>query len=155
MTSSVQGNVFFLPNKVAYSASKAAITAMGKSLSKELKPHDISVNVITPGGVETSMAERLREMGQQMPMTVPPEAISPIYVFLVTKEAKNNRYGGKVIDQMKLFEFLPDIQDFIEKKDFDIKYVYEEMKSNLKKQHAKIFRNNQELIDFLLRFKRG
>lgn len=38
MTSSVQGNVFFLPNKVAYSASKAAITAMGKSLSTELKP---------------------------------------------------------------------------------------------------------------------
>ncbi len=153
MTSSVQGNVFFLPKKAAYSASKAAITAMGKCLSPELKPHNISVNVILPGGVETKMTQYLREKGQIMP-TVPPEDISPIYLFLATEEAKKNGYGGKVIDQMKIFNFLPEIKEFVEEKPFNIKKVYKEMKNNMKKDHALMFRKNTELIEFLIKFKR-
>jgi 3-oxoacyl-[acyl-carrier protein] reductase len=64
MTASVQGNVYFPPKKVAYCASKAAISAMGKCLNLELKPYNIIVNVLTPAGVETKMAEDLRKWGQ-------------------------------------------------------------------------------------------
>lgn len=154
MTSSVQGNVFYPPKKAAYSASKAAVTAMGKCLNTEFKPHGISVNVILPGGIETSMADRLRKWGQQMPVTDPPEAISPIYLFLATEEAKKNRYGGEIIDQMKIFEFLPQIKEHVGEGDFNIKTVAKEMKGAMKKTNAKMFRKNKELIDFLLRFKR-
>jgi len=153
MTSSVQGNVFFLPKKAAYSASKAAITAMGKCLSPELKPHNISINVILPGGVETRMTQYLREKGQIMP-TVPPEEVSPIYLFLATEEAKQNGYGGKVIDQMKLFDFLSDVKDLSGDTQFNIKKVYKEMKDDMKKDHALMFRKNKELVEFLLTFKR-
>lgn len=44
----------------AYSASKGAVIALGRSLALELARNKIRVNVLAPGFVETEMMERLR-----------------------------------------------------------------------------------------------
>jgi NAD(P)-dependent dehydrogenase (short-subunit alcohol dehydrogenase family) len=46
-------------DSLAYSASKAAVINMTRTLSASLAPHDINVNCICPGGVSTDM---LREV---------------------------------------------------------------------------------------------
>lgn len=45
------------PNASAYSASKAAVIAMTKSLGKELATTGIRVNAITPAVIQTPMVE--------------------------------------------------------------------------------------------------
>jgi NAD(P)-dependent dehydrogenase (short-subunit alcohol dehydrogenase family) len=45
-----------LAYSVAYSASKAGLVGLTRALSAELGPHGVTVNVICPGWVETSMA---------------------------------------------------------------------------------------------------
>lgn len=43
--------------QIAYSASKGAVIAMTKSMAKELAPHNVRVNAVAPGMIET---ERLK-----------------------------------------------------------------------------------------------
>ena len=57
LTSSPQGTVYFSSHKVAYSASKAAVMAMGKCLQLEVGRQNIRVNVISPGAIHTKMME--------------------------------------------------------------------------------------------------
>lgn len=45
--------------EVAYSASKAALIGMTKSLAKELGPSNIRVNCVAPGVIQTDMNSRL------------------------------------------------------------------------------------------------
>ena len=47
------------PNAAAYSASKAAVMGMTKSLGKELAGYDIAVNCITPATAQTRILEQL------------------------------------------------------------------------------------------------
>ena len=47
------------PNAVAYSASKAGVVALTKSLGKELASHDIAVNAITPAAARTAIFEQM------------------------------------------------------------------------------------------------
>ncbi|RUT30294.1 SDR family oxidoreductase [Arsenicitalea aurantiaca] len=47
------------PNASAYSASKAAVIGMTKSLGKELAKHDIAVNVITPATANTRILDQV------------------------------------------------------------------------------------------------
>ena len=49
------------PNASAYSASKAAVIALTKSLGKELAAQDIAVNCITPATAQTRILEQLSE----------------------------------------------------------------------------------------------
>lgn len=49
------------PNAAAYSASKAAVIGLTKSLGKELASYDIAVNCITPATAETRILEQLTE----------------------------------------------------------------------------------------------
>ncbi len=44
-----------MPNIVAYSAAKSAYLGMVRSLASELGPHNIRVNAIAPGWIETPM----------------------------------------------------------------------------------------------------
>ena len=46
---------FGLPNSVAYSASKGAVTQLTRSIAMSLAEHGIRVNAVGPGTVETSM----------------------------------------------------------------------------------------------------
>ena len=47
------------PNASAYSASKAAVIALTKSLGKELAGHDIAVNCVTPAAAQTRIFEQM------------------------------------------------------------------------------------------------
>ncbi|MEP0274856.1 MAG: SDR family NAD(P)-dependent oxidoreductase, partial [Nitratireductor sp.] len=47
------------PNAAAYSASKAAVIGMTKSLGKELAGYDIAVNCISPATAQTRILEQL------------------------------------------------------------------------------------------------
>jgi len=49
------------PNAVAYSASKAAVIALTKSLGKELASYDISVNAITPAAAKTAIFDQMTQ----------------------------------------------------------------------------------------------
>jgi 3-oxoacyl-[acyl-carrier protein] reductase len=49
------------PNAPAYSASKAAVIGLTKSLGKELAGYDIAVNCITPAAARTRIFEQLGE----------------------------------------------------------------------------------------------
>jgi len=49
------------PNAPAYSASKAGVIALTKSLGKELASHDISVNCITPAAAKTAIFEQMTQ----------------------------------------------------------------------------------------------
>jgi 2-dehydro-3-deoxy-L-rhamnonate dehydrogenase (NAD+) len=48
------------PNACAYSASKAAVIAITKSLGKELATYDISVNAITPAAARTAIFDQMK-----------------------------------------------------------------------------------------------
>ena len=153
MTSSVNGNVYFPPKKVAYSTSKAAVSAMGRCLSIELKPYNINVNVVTPAGVETKMAEDLRKWGQQMPITVPPEYISPAYLFLASDLAMKN-YKGRVLELHTICDLLPILQEEVGGKDLELKDLTKLAAEKFSKNRFKIYRKNSELINFMLKYKR-
>jgi NAD(P)-dependent dehydrogenase (short-subunit alcohol dehydrogenase family) len=47
------------PNAPAYSASKAGVIALTKSLGKELAGHDISVNCLTPAAAKTAIFDQM------------------------------------------------------------------------------------------------
>jgi NAD(P)-dependent dehydrogenase (short-subunit alcohol dehydrogenase family) len=49
------------PNAAAYSASKAGVIALTKSLGKELAGHDIAVNCITPAAAKTAIFEQMTQ----------------------------------------------------------------------------------------------
>ena len=49
------------PNAGPYSASKAAVIALTKSLGKELAGDDIAVNCITPAAAKTRIFEQISE----------------------------------------------------------------------------------------------
>jgi 3-oxoacyl-[acyl-carrier protein] reductase len=49
------------PNASAYSASKAAVIALTKSLGKELAAHDIAVNTITPAAARTRIFDQMSQ----------------------------------------------------------------------------------------------
>ncbi len=49
------------PNASAYSASKAAVIALTKSLGKELAAHDIGVNCVTPATAKTRILDQVSQ----------------------------------------------------------------------------------------------
>jgi 2-dehydro-3-deoxy-L-rhamnonate dehydrogenase (NAD+) len=49
------------PNAPAYSASKAAVIALTKSLGKELASYDIAVNAITPAAARTAIFDQMTQ----------------------------------------------------------------------------------------------
>jgi len=49
------------PNASAYSASKAGVIALTKSLGKELADHDIAVNCVTPAAARTAIFDQMKQ----------------------------------------------------------------------------------------------
>jgi NAD(P)-dependent dehydrogenase (short-subunit alcohol dehydrogenase family) len=58
-----------LPNATVYSASKAAIVSLAKTLSADLLGRGVRVNVISPGPVDTPIFKRLELPEDQMQQT--------------------------------------------------------------------------------------
>ncbi len=49
------------PNAAPYSAAKAGVIALTKSLAKEVAAHDIAVNCVTPAAVKTRIFEQISQ----------------------------------------------------------------------------------------------
>ncbi len=78
-----------------YSASKAGMIALSKSLARELAPHNINVNAIAPGIIDTETTRRIftSEEILQMIESIPlrrlalPEDVAGCVLFLVSDAA--------------------------------------------------------------------
>ena len=81
------------PNASAYSASKAAVIALTKSLGKELADTEIRVNCVTPAAVKTAIFDQMTpEHIQFMLSKIPmgrfgtPEEVAALVAWLCTEE---------------------------------------------------------------------
>jgi 3-oxoacyl-[acyl-carrier protein] reductase len=80
-------------NQGAYTASKHALMGMSKVLAQEVKPDNIRVHTILPGGVDTEMLDQMRPDLQKSALMAP-EEIADIVLFLLTHR------GNAVIDDI-------------------------------------------------------
>jgi NAD(P)-dependent dehydrogenase (short-subunit alcohol dehydrogenase family) len=81
------------PNASAYSASKAAVIALTKSLGKELADTQVRVNCVTPAAVKTAIFDQMTEQHIQFMLSkIPmgrfgtPEEIASMVAWLCTAE---------------------------------------------------------------------
>ena len=91
---------FHAPNGAPYNMGKAAMESLAFTLAKEERRHDIRVNVVAPGLVETEMGRRLvratqgvenlREIDRAMPFghVCTPEEVADVVRFLVSDAAR-------------------------------------------------------------------
>ncbi|MDP2960898.1 MAG: 3-oxoacyl-[acyl-carrier-protein] reductase [candidate division Zixibacteria bacterium] len=86
----IMGNI----GQVNYSASKAGIIGLTKSLAKELASRGITVNAVAPGYIKTEMTEKISEEAKKAFLSlIPlkreglPEDVANLVAFLVSDEA--------------------------------------------------------------------
>jgi 3-oxoacyl-[acyl-carrier protein] reductase len=86
----VMGN----PGQVNYSASKAGVIGITKTMAKEFSSRNILVNAIAPGYIMTEMTEKLSEEAKQAFMTaIPlkraglPEDVANVAFFLASEDS--------------------------------------------------------------------
>jgi len=82
------------PGQANYSAAKAGIIGLTKTLALELAPFNITVNCVAPGAVDTPMLQALKdEIRQGMLKMIPlkrfasPEEIAAAHVFFCSDDA--------------------------------------------------------------------
>jgi len=82
------------PGQANYAASKAGIMGLTKSLARELGSRGITLNVVSPGFINTDMTRLLSEeqhtkLLEQIPMgrMGQPEEVASVVAFLVSEEA--------------------------------------------------------------------
>jgi NAD(P)-dependent dehydrogenase (short-subunit alcohol dehydrogenase family) len=81
------------PNMVAYSASKAALIGLTKSIAKEVASEGICINAVSPAVIRTKILEQLTEaqvayMVERIPMkrTGQPEEVDAVVHFLASRD---------------------------------------------------------------------
>jgi NAD(P)-dependent dehydrogenase (short-subunit alcohol dehydrogenase family) len=100
------------PHLIDYAATKGAIVAFTRSLSKNLVDRGIRVNGVAPGPIWTPLipssfpAEHVKNFGKDTPMKRPgqPEEVAPSYVFLASDDSSYmtgqvlHPNGGEIIN---------------------------------------------------------
>ncbi|MBX3573209.1 MAG: SDR family oxidoreductase [Mesorhizobium sp.] len=99
------------PGAGAYAASKAAISAMARSLASELSPRGIRVNVVVPGAVDSpswgmvemdveERQERKRKLGERAPLNrmVSAEEVANAVTFLGSDDSFGIHASEIVVD---------------------------------------------------------
>jgi 3-oxoacyl-[acyl-carrier protein] reductase len=83
------------PGQINYSASKAGLVGLTKSMAKELASRNILVNLIAPGYVETNMTDALNEeqkakLVDNIPLrrVANPSEIADVVVFFAHDDSK-------------------------------------------------------------------
>jgi 3-oxoacyl-[acyl-carrier protein] reductase len=81
------------PNMAAYSASKAALIGLTKSIAKEVASEGICINAVSPAVIGTKILEQLTEaqvayMVERIPMkrTGQPDEVAAVVHFLASKD---------------------------------------------------------------------
>lgn len=72
----------YRPGRVGYSMTKAALDRAYASLAEEVRPHNIAVNILSPGKVDTWMNRRGHWPGTESIPMDPPESIRQAAVWL-------------------------------------------------------------------------
>lgn len=91
--SSVAAHTGGVAGSVQYSASKGALLSFTKALARDLAPHNITVNAIAPGQIETDMGTLSGETRQRVLDMIPlhrlgtPEDIAYSALFLASNAA--------------------------------------------------------------------
>jgi 3-oxoacyl-[acyl-carrier protein] reductase len=82
------------PGQANYAAAKAGLVGMARSMATELATRNVTVNVVTPGAVETDMLaalgdERVAAMAALVPMkrVARPDEVASAVTFLASPEA--------------------------------------------------------------------
>jgi len=104
-------NELGMPGMAVYSASKAALRSLARTLQAELGPRGIRVNTVAPGPVETPIygklgmpEEQLNGMAQQIVAKVPagrfgkPEEIAGAVAFLASADSSFMRGAEVTVD---------------------------------------------------------
>ena len=73
--------------QAAYASSKHALAGFTKVLAKEVQGDGIKVHLISPGGVNTEMAQEMRP-DIDLEQLIQPEEIAELVEFLVTRKGK-------------------------------------------------------------------
>ena len=95
------------PNIAHYCASKGGIVGMTEAMAVELAPHNIRVNTVSPGMIDTPMIDPIKKDSKQEEATlarVPmrragkPQEVSNLVLFLVSDESSYMTGSTVVID---------------------------------------------------------
>jgi 3-oxoacyl-[acyl-carrier protein] reductase len=103
-TSSIHGRIGGRPTLGHYGAAKAGVIALTRTAARELGPHGVTVNAVSPGYVDTERLgsslprERLDALAKQIPVgrIGKPAEIAAAVVFLVSDGA--GFVNGAVLD---------------------------------------------------------
>ena len=87
----------YRPGRVGYSMSKAALERMFLSLAEEVRPHDIAVNLLSPGRIDTWMNRRGDWPGTSHIPLEQPDSVVPAAVWLVSQPAL--AFTGRVVER--------------------------------------------------------
>lgn len=91
---------------IGYTDTKFAVRGMTKAASRELSPHNIRVNSVHPGVIQTSMLEQegVKEQVEQFKTTIPmgrvaqTEEVSNMIIFLSSEESSYSTGSEFVIE---------------------------------------------------------
>jgi len=95
------------PTLAHYSASKGGIVALTETMAAELAPHNIRVNAVAPGGIDTPMVEAMKSDPKSMEATLAripmkrmgrPEEVSNLVLFLASDESSYITGSTVVVD---------------------------------------------------------
>ena len=87
----------YRPGRVGYSMSKAALERMFVNLAEEVRPHNIAVNVLSPGRVDTWMNRNGDWPGTAHIPMVQPDVVVPAATWLAQQQA--DTFSGQVVER--------------------------------------------------------